>query len=68
MKILLDIEDEKAAFILELLSNFKFVKAKSISLGKAEILEGLKESVEEVNRIKSGKQPGKQLSELLDEL
>ena len=27
MKILLDIEDNKAAFFLELLNNFQFVKA-----------------------------------------
>ncbi|MFD2203728.1 hypothetical protein [Shivajiella indica] len=68
MKVLLDIKDEKVAFILELLSNFKFVKAKPLTPYKAEILAGLKEAVEEVNQIKAGKKKAQPLSEFLDEL
>lgn len=68
MKILLDIKDEKVAFILELLNNFKFVKARPLTPYSAEVLEGLKEAVEEVNQIKAGKQKGQPLSEFLDEL
>jgi len=47
MKLLLEIEDEKADFILELLKNFKFVKAKTLSPYKAEVLSNLKQSIEE---------------------
>lgn len=35
MKILLDIKDSKAAFFMELLKNFSFVKAEPLKAGKA---------------------------------
>ncbi len=68
MKILLDIKDDKAAFILELLKNFNFVKAKPLTPTKVKVLEELKEAVEEVNQIKAGKQKAQPLGEFLDEL
>lgn len=68
MKILLDIKDDKAAFILELLQNFKFVNAKQLTPYKAEVLEGLQEAVEEMNEIKAGKKETQPLSEFLNEL
>lgn len=68
MKILLDIKDDKAAFIMELLKNFKFVKAEPITPYKAEVLEGLREAVEEVNRVKAGEKKAQPLSEFLNEL
>jgi len=68
MKVLLDIKDEKAAFIMELLQNFKFVKAKPLTKEKAEALEGLKVAVEEVNELKAGKKEGQPLSDFLNEL
>ncbi|WP_439483130.1 hypothetical protein [Cyclobacterium plantarum] len=68
MKVLLDIKDEKAAFIMELLSNFKFVKAKPLTPYKSEVLEGLQEAVDEVNQIKSGKKKAQPLSDFLNEL
>lgn len=68
MKILLDIKDDKAAFIMELLNHFKFVKAKPLTPYKAEVLEGLRKAVEEVNQIKAGKKKAQPLSEFLNEL
>lgn len=68
MKILLDVKDDKANFIMELLDNFKFVKAQPLDPQKAEIMENLREAVEEVNQVKAGKQKAQPLSELLDEL
>ena len=68
MKLILDIKDDKAAFIMELLSNFKFVKTKPITPYKAEVLEGLKEAVEQVNLAKQGKIKLKSAKQLLDEL
>jgi hypothetical protein len=68
MKLLLDIKDDKAAFVIELLHNFKFVKAKPLTSGNARILAGLKEAVEEVNQVKAGKKATQPLDEFLREL
>jgi hypothetical protein len=68
MKVLLDIKDDKANFIMELLNNFKFVKAKPLSPYKAEVIEGLKEAVDQVNLSKQGKVKLKSARQLLDEL
>jgi hypothetical protein len=68
MKVIIDIEDSKVAFIMELLKNFKFVKTKPLTPYKAEVLEGIKEAVEEINLIKEGKLKGKPARDLLNEL
>lgn len=68
MRVLLDIKDEKAEFVMELLRNFKFVKTKTLTESEAEFYEGLKEAVEEVNQIKSGKKKSQPLSEFLRDL
>lgn len=68
MKLILDIKDEKAAFIIELLKNFKFVKTQPLSSYKAEILEGLNEAIEEVNQVKLGKKEAQPLREFLNEV
>lgn len=68
MKVLLDIKDEKASFMMEVLKNFKDVKAKPISNYKADILEGINEAVEEVKQIKQGKIKGISAKDLLNEL
>jgi hypothetical protein len=64
MKVILDIKDDKAAFVMEVLKNFSFVKAKPLTPYKAEVLERLKEAVEEVNQVKVGKKKAQPLSEL----
>ena len=68
MKVLLDVKDDKASFIMELLSNFKFVKAKPLTPYKAEVLGGIKDAVEEMKLIKEGKLKGISAKKLLDEL
>lgn len=68
MKVILDIKDEKAAFFMEVLKNFSFVKAKPLTPYKAEVLEGLKEAVEQVKLAKEGKVKLKSARQLLDEL
>ncbi len=68
MKIILDIKDDKADFIIELLSNFKFVKTKPLTPYKADVLEGIKEAVDEMKLIKEGKLKGISAKALLDEL
>ncbi|MFN3759126.1 MAG: hypothetical protein ACK4SF_07900 [Algoriphagus aquaeductus] len=68
MKVILDIEDQKADFVLELLKNLKFVKVKPISPYKAEVLESIKRSVNELKLIQEGKIKATPAKELLDEL
>jgi hypothetical protein len=68
MKILVDIKDNKAAFVLELLNNFSFVKTRTISNEKALLMEEIKEAVENVKLVKQGKIKAKPLNELLNEL
>ena len=68
MKLILDIEDSKVAFIIELLNNFKFVKAKTITPEKAQLLEEMKEAVENLNKVKEGKLEARPAKDLLNEL
>ncbi len=68
MKVLLDIKDNKASFVLELLKNFSFVKAKTLTSSKAQFLEELREAVEEVSLIKAGKKKTRNLEDFLNEL
>ncbi len=68
MKILLDIRDNKAAFFMEVLKNFSFVKATPITEHKADFLKDLKEAVEEVKLAKQGKIKLQSAKEFIDEL
>jgi len=68
MKVLLDIKDDKADFVMELLSNFKFVKAEPLTPYKSKVLRDIKEAVEEVNLIKAGKLQARDAEDLIDEL
>ena len=55
MRVLLDIKDSKASFVIELLNSLSFVKVKPLSKEKAEAIEGLKDAIEQVNLAKQGK-------------
>jgi hypothetical protein len=68
MRVLLDIQDSKASFFLEVLKNFSFVKAKPLSDEKARLFEDLKEAANEVRLHKQGKINLKTAEELLNEL
>lgn len=68
MKVLLEIKDDKVAFIMELLKNFKFVKAKSLTPGESVILQEVREAVDEVNDVKAGKKKSQSFDEFLEEL
>jgi len=68
MKILIDVDEEKAGFFLELLKQLKFVKAKPVSPYKSEVMEGLMDAVDEVNLAKEGKVKLQSARELLDEI
>ena len=68
MKVLLDIKDNKADFVMELLKNLSFVKTEAISPGKAKFLHEFKQSADEVALAKQGKVKLKSAQQLLDEL
>ena len=68
MKVLLDIKDNKADFIIELLNNFAFVKTSKLTPAKAQFLKELKGSVEEVTLAKKGKIKLQSARDLLNEL
>jgi hypothetical protein len=68
MKVLVDVNDNKGDFILELLNNFSFAKAIPISPEKAQLLEEIKEAVENLNLVKEGKIKATPAKNLLNEL
>ena len=68
MKLLIDVKDEKAAFIMELLESFPYIKTEEISPKKARAIKGMKGAIKEVNLAKEGKIQLKSARELLDEL
>lgn len=68
MKVLLDIKDNKAPFIMELLGSFSYVKTQTITDEKDLLISGIKDAVEELNLIKQGKLKGLSAKQLLDEL
>ena len=68
MKLLLDIKDSKADFIVELLNNFSFVKTQSLTPAKAKFLKELKDSVDEVRLAKEGKLKLQSARDFLNEL
>ncbi|MEI6574562.1 MAG: hypothetical protein WCO63_00115 [Bacteroidota bacterium] len=68
MKLLLEIQDNKASFFLELIKNFRFIKAKPISADNAALLEEIQEAVLNMNLVSEGKLKARPASELLHEL
>ena len=67
MKVLLDIKDEKAPFFMEVLKNFKFVKVEPLT-DKEEIIEDIKQAVEELNLIRAGKKQARNAEDFIHEL
>jgi hypothetical protein len=68
MKVLLDIKDSKADFVMELLNNLTFVKTEAISSSKARFLKDFKKAIDEVELAKEGKVKLKTAEQLFDEL
>ena len=68
MKILLDIKDEKALSLLEVLDGLKYVKTKPLTAGNALFLEELNGAVMQVKNAKKGKAKLKSLDDFLNEL
>jgi hypothetical protein len=68
MKVLLDIKDAKADFVMELLQNLSFVKTRPLTPYRAKILGDVAEAVKEMKLIKAGKLKARNAEELFNEL
>jgi hypothetical protein len=68
MKVLVDVKDKKADFVIELLQSLSFVKVETLTPHKAEFLKELKESVKEVALAKKGKVKLQSAKDFLNEL
>jgi len=68
MKVLLDIKDNKALHLLEVLKGLPYVRTKTLTNEKALLLEEIKEGVEEVNLINEGKKQARNAEDFLNEL
>jgi len=68
MKIVLDIQDSKAEFILNWLKQYSFVKIQSKKKSLKDLEEGLRDALTEVKEIEAGRKEAKKLKDFLDEL
>jgi hypothetical protein len=68
MKVLLDIPDNKASSLMEVLKSISYVKAKQITDTKAQLIEEIREAVEEIRLIRSGKKKARNAEDFLNEL
>jgi hypothetical protein len=68
MKVLLDIPDNKASSLMEVLKSISYVKAKQITDTKAQLMEEIREAVEEIRLIRSGKKKARNAEDFLNEL
>ena len=68
-QIVLSVREEKVNFFKELIKNFDFVKVeKSSEPTKDEILQCIERGMKEVELMKQGKLPKKNIRQLLNEL
>jgi polyhydroxyalkanoate synthesis regulator phasin len=68
MKVLLDIKDNKATHLLEVLKGLSYVKKTTLSNEKALLMEEVKEAVDNLNLVRQGKLKARPAKDLLDDL
>ena len=68
MKILLDVPDNKAHSLMDVLCSIPYVKAKPITNSKAEQMEEIKEAVDEMKLIRAGKKEARNAEDFLNGL
>jgi len=68
MKILLEIPDNKASSLMDVLKSISYVKAKPLTDEKALLIEEIREAVEEMKLIRSGKKKARNAEDFLNEL
>jgi hypothetical protein len=68
MRVLLDIKDNKALHLMEVLKSLPYVKTKTISNEKALLMEEIKEAVDNLKLARQGKLKLKTARDLYNEL
>ena len=68
MKVLLDIKDDKAMHLLEVLKGLTYVKTIQLTDAKALLMSEVREAVEEMKQIRAGKKQARDAEEFLNEL
>ena len=68
MKILLDIPDNKAPSLMEVLKSISYVKTKQLTDSKALMMQEMREAVEEMKLIRIGKKKARNAEDFLNEL
>jgi hypothetical protein len=68
MKVLLEIKDNKALHLMEVLKSLPYVKTKTISDEKALLIEEIKEAVDNLVLVRKGKMKLKSARDLYNEL
>ena len=68
MKFVLEVKENKVEMLLALLNDLPYVKTKPLTPYKAKVLEDVKEAVDELNLVLSGKLEARNAEQLLDEL
>ena len=65
---LINLPDSKTAFFMEVLKNFSFVKTTPITEEKSNIIQDIKEAVNEMKLVKEGKLEARNAEDLFNEL
>ena len=68
MKVLLDIKDSKADFVMELLQSLSYVKAQPLTDKKTQLADEIKDAVNEMKLIRSGKKKARNAEDFLNKL
>ena len=68
MKVLLHIPDDKVSSLMEVLRSISYVKATLLTDAKAKLMEEIREAVEEMKLIRTGKKKARNAEDFLNEL
>lgn len=68
MKVLLDIPDDKASSLMDVLRSISYLKTKPLTETKAQLVEEIREAVEEMKLIRAGKKKARNAEDFLNEL
>jgi hypothetical protein len=68
MQYLLEVDDNKDRFLMEILKHFRFVKTRPLSKANVQFINELQESIEQVKLAKQRKIKLSKAGDILDEL
>ena len=68
MKVLLDIPDNKATSLMDVLKSISYVKVKPLTDSKALLMTEIREAVEEIKLIRAGKKKARNAEDFLNDL